>query len=333
MLQLNAPGLLTLGTQWQLHLSLCCMRPCSAVWLRKVLLASRQHGLLCVSCKAVLNQLSSLVQWRHSPVQTPIAASCSAGMTEASPTCTMGGLKVCLLSHHVCRAERHKPVQEAPIKSDDTGLLSSADACSILYCSQLSQPWPRLQAQDAWLCSCSSPAGQPMCSCPCSSLTCALIRTATLLQGKPARSAHTQNDAAILTNTPAAKHVRAGACGNGMLHSGPDFALHTPLNSALRPPPPCIMSVGPCGLPALLRHSHSPSGCPLLAASTPAGHLQRSGNKICTHGWNWHCSQHVNQTRLHFVNAGHLWKADQGAGACCARTTGAPPCFCRHAHH
>ena len=100
--------LVTWGTQWQLHLSLCCVRPCSADLLCKVLLALRQHGLLCCFSKAVMCELSCSVEGCHSRVQTLIATSCSAGMTEASPTCTMGGLKVCLLSHFVCHAERHK---------------------------------------------------------------------------------------------------------------------------------------------------------------------------------------------------------------------------------
>ena len=66
------------------------------------------HSLLCFSSKAVLWELSGAVQRRHSRVLTLIAASCPAGMTEASPTCTMGGLKVptqsaMLIDTKVCR--------------------------------------------------------------------------------------------------------------------------------------------------------------------------------------------------------------------------------------
>ena len=36
------------------------------------------------------------------------AASCGAGMTETSPICTMGALKVSLLSHLICHADQQK---------------------------------------------------------------------------------------------------------------------------------------------------------------------------------------------------------------------------------
>ena len=64
--------------------------------------------------KTVLCEVSDPVQRRHICVQTLIAAFSSAGMTEASPTCTMGGLQVCLLPHLSCHANQHTSVPEAP---------------------------------------------------------------------------------------------------------------------------------------------------------------------------------------------------------------------------
>ena len=89
----------------------CQLMLCEALqccFAAQVLLTLRQHSLLCFSSKAVLWELSGAVHRRHSRVLTPIAASCSAGMTEASPTCTMGGLKVptqsaMLIDTKVCR--------------------------------------------------------------------------------------------------------------------------------------------------------------------------------------------------------------------------------------
>ena len=53
-----------------------------------------------VSC-----ELSDPVQRRDSLDQVVMAASCDAGMTETSPICTLGALKVSLLSHLECHAE------------------------------------------------------------------------------------------------------------------------------------------------------------------------------------------------------------------------------------
>ena len=69
-------------------------RPCSTDLLCEALLALKQHGLLCYSSRAVSCELSGPVQRRHSLVHALMAASCHAGMTETSPICTMGALKV-----------------------------------------------------------------------------------------------------------------------------------------------------------------------------------------------------------------------------------------------